>query len=81
MRKFLVFLAGMLIGAWTGAVLALLFAPKSGMELQRNIREGVERLVEEGKTAAEARRLELEEQLETFKQGRPITLQSVETEA
>lgn len=81
MRKFLVLLAGMLIGAWTGAVLALLFAPKSGMELQHSIREGVERLVEEGKTAAEARRLELEEQLESFKQGRPITLQSVETEA
>ena len=80
MRKFLMFLAGMLVGIWTGGILALLFAPQAGQELQRQIREGVERLVEEGRSAAEARRLELEQQLESFKQGRPIMLQEAEPE-
>jgi len=81
MRKFMVFLAGLVIGLWTGGVLAMLFAPQSGMVLQQRIRTGVERLVEEGKSAAEARRIELEEQLESFKQGRPIVLQSGEPQS
>jgi gas vesicle protein len=75
------FLAGLVIGLLTGGVLAILFTPQSGAMLQQNIREGVDKLVEEGKTAAEARRQELEEQLESFKQGRPIVLQSGETPA
>ena len=78
MRKFMAFLAGLVIGLLTGGVLAILFTPQSGAMLQQNIREGVDKLVEEGKTAAEARRQELEEQLESFKQGRPIVLQSGE---
>jgi gas vesicle protein len=76
MRRVVMFTIGLLVGAWTGGMLALLFAPEPGAELQLRIREGVEQLVEEGKTAAELRRHELEEQLESFKQGRPITLQS-----
>jgi gas vesicle protein len=81
MRKSMVFLAGLIFGLWAGGVLAMLFTPESGKVLQQRIRDGVERLVEEGKTAAEARRQELEEQLESFKQGRPIVLQSGETSA
>ena len=78
MRKFFVFLAGFLVGAWTGGMLSLLFAPESGSELQVRIREGVEQLVEEVKSAADSRRHELEDQLESFKQGRPITLQTAD---
>ncbi|MGC9350003.1 MAG: YtxH domain-containing protein [Anaerolineae bacterium] len=81
MRKLFVFLGGFLIGVWTGGVISLLFAPSSGNEMQLRIREGVDRLVEEGKSAADVRRHELEEQLETFKQGRPITLQGAEEPA
>jgi gas vesicle protein len=81
MRKFFVFVGGFLIGVWTGGMASLLFAPSSGNELQLRIREGVDRLVEEGRSAAEMRRHELEEQLESFKQGRPITLQGAETPA
>ena len=78
MRKFMVFLAGLIVGLWTGGALAMLFVPQSGAVLQQRIREGIERLVEEGKSAAEARKLELEDQLESFKQGRPIVLQAGE---
>ena len=81
MRRVFAFLAGLLVGFLTGGVISLILAPQSGPELQRRIQEGVEHLVEEGKSAAEARRLELESQLESFKQGRPITLQPAETEA
>ena len=81
MRKFGIFLAGLVVGLWTGGMLSLLFTPQSGSALQKLIREGVERLVEEGKSAAESRRLELEEQLESFKQGRPIVLQPDEPPA
>ncbi len=81
MRKVFAFLAGLLIGILTGGLVAIMLAPQSGAELQHKIQDGVQRLVEEGKSAAEARRLELETQLESFKQGRPITLQTVEPEA
>jgi gas vesicle protein len=78
MRKFFVFLVGFLVGVWTGGMLSLLFAPESGSELQLRIREGVDELVKEGRSAAEMRRHELEDQLESFKQGRPITLQTAD---
>ncbi len=78
MRKFFVFLAGFLAGIWAGGMLSLLFAPAPGPELQARIREGVQHLVEEGRMAADARREELEAQLESFKQGRPIVLQTTE---
>jgi gas vesicle protein len=73
MRKTLSFLAGLMAGSVTGGVLALLFAPHSGEELQGRIREYAEHLIEEGKSAAEAQRRELEGQLEAFKKGQPVT--------
>lgn len=74
MRKLVSFLAGLAAGLVTGGVLALLFAPTSGKSLQEQLQAGVKRIVDEGKAAAEARRQELEAQLEAFKQGQPITL-------
>ncbi len=74
MSKTLNFIGGLAAGVVTGSVLALLLAPASGSELQQQIQAQVNRLLEEGKAAAEARRVELEAQLEAFKQGRPIHL-------
>ena len=76
MRKALSLLAGIMVGVVTGGVLALLFAPLPGTKLREQIQSRVDTLIEEGKTAAEVRRQELEAQLESFKQGRPITLQN-----
>ncbi len=75
MRKVLSFLAGLILGGLTGGVAALLFAPAPGDELKKQIQHYIDHLIEEGKSAAEARRLELEQQLEAFKQGRPIVLE------
>ncbi|HPD40265.1 MAG TPA: hypothetical protein PLD43_01750 [Anaerolineae bacterium] len=72
MRKALSFMAGLMIGIVTGGSLALLLTPTPGPELQRRAQEYVQRLIEEGKAAAEARRAEMETQLEAFKQGNPL---------
>lgn len=72
MRKALSFIAGLLVGVVTGGSLALLLTPVPGPELQHRVQDYVNRLVEEGKAAAEARRAELETQLEAFKQGKPL---------
>lgn len=72
MRKALSFMAGLMIGIVTGGSLALLLTPTPGPELQRQAQEYIQRLIEEGKAAAEARRAEMETQLEAFKQGKPL---------
>jgi gas vesicle protein len=60
--------AGLVVGAAVGAGLVLLFTPRSGAELQEEIRERVQGVVAEGQEAAEMRRLELTERLESLKQ-------------
>lgn len=73
MRKLCSFFWGLMFGVFTGGLLALLFAPEAGPELQDQIRKYVEQLLEEGKEAADQRRLELEQQLEAFKRGKPAS--------
>lgn len=76
MRKVISFLAGLLAGAIVGVAAAMLLAPYSGSELQGRIRARIQELIEEGRRAAAARRAELESQLEHFKRGTPITLET-----
>ncbi|HDD24658.1 MAG TPA: YtxH domain-containing protein [Chloroflexi bacterium] len=54
-----------------GAVVAILFAPVPGTELQERVRSRAQALIEEGKKAAAARQEELAAQLESFKRGAP----------
>jgi len=74
MRKTISLVIGLLAGAMVGAAAAILLAPYSGTELQQRIRTRFQDLIEEGRRAATARRLELEAQLEAFKRGKPVTL-------
>jgi len=76
MRKLVSFLAGLLAGAAAGAVAAILLAPYSGPELQERLRTRAQGMIEEGKRAAAARRAELEAQLEAFKRGTPVTIET-----
>jgi gas vesicle protein len=79
MRKLLNFLLGMVFGAFVGGVVGLLLAPYSGGELQERIREEAQALIQKGQEAATAKRVEMETQLEAFKQGQPIVLQKPPT--
>ncbi len=76
MRKVISFLIGLLAGAIIGVAAAMLLAPYSGSELQGRIRARILDLIEEGKRAAAARRAELESQLESFKRGTAITIET-----
>ena len=80
MRKLVSFLAGLLAGAVVGAAAAILLAPSSGTELQERARTRVQVLIEEGKRAAAARRAELEAQLDAFKRGTPVTIETTPEE-
>jgi gas vesicle protein len=65
----------MVFGAFVGGVVGLLLAPYSGNELQSRIRSETQTLIQKGQEAATAKRVEMEAQLEAFKQGQPIVLQ------
>lgn len=71
MNKFINFVTGAAIGGLIGATTALLLAPVSGEELQAQIKEQVEQIQLEVRTAASDRRSELEEQLSTLREPRP----------
>lgn len=76
MRKTISFLIGLFSGAAVGAAAAILLAPYSGAELQERTRTRAQRLVAEGRQAATARRAELEAQLEAFKRGAPVVIET-----
>jgi gas vesicle protein len=63
------FIAGFLGGVVLGAILVLLTTPQSGSELQAEVRARFDRVLEEGRKAAAARRAELEERLTNLKAG------------
>lgn len=73
MKKFFSFLSGAVIGGLVGATLALLLAPYSGDQLRLQMQERTQRLQEEIKVAANARRAELERQLATLRAPRTST--------
>jgi gas vesicle protein len=70
MRGVLSFLSGAALGLVVGASLAILLAPSSGNELRKQMQERAERIQLEVREAAEARRKELEQQLETLRAPR-----------
>jgi gas vesicle protein len=57
MNRALNFFGGMLLGALVGVTLVLLLAPRSGAETQEMIQNRVQAIMDEGRQAAEARRL------------------------
>ena len=71
MNKFINFVAGATLGALVGAAAGLLLAPMSGEDMQTQIKQQVEQIQLEVRTAASDRRTELEEQLSTLREPRP----------
>ena len=63
-------LSGLVVGALLGMVLVLLLTPRSGEETRQRIQDQVDAVLEQGKQAAEERRLELTRQFDELKQPR-----------
>ena len=67
MSRFFNFILGVILGALTGSVLAILLAPASGQNLRRQIQETAIDIQEEVRHAVHDRRVELEQQLEEMR--------------
>ncbi len=67
MRRTLSFFIGALLGGLVGGTLGLLFAPASGNEIRAQIRDRAENLAGEVRQAANAKRIELQERLDTLR--------------
>jgi len=70
MRRFMAFLTGSLCGALVGAVAALLLAPYSGEELRQRTRERLDSFRDDVREAYDARREQLESELEALRRPR-----------
>jgi len=68
MVKTISFVGGFVIGAMVGAAVAVFVAPQSGEEFQKQIRERLDAVAQEGRRAAAERRAELEAQFAQAKQ-------------
>ena len=73
MKGYVSFFSGIMMGAFVGATLALLFAPTSGEELRFQIQDQSMRVQQDVKQAAAERRAELEEQLAGLRAPRKPT--------
>ncbi len=67
MRKMFGFLIGILVGALVGSTIALLLAPDSGDQLRAQLRERGQGFIGEVRQAADARRIELKDRLDTLR--------------
>ena len=67
MRRVLGFFIGATIGGLVGAMVALLFAPASGEELRTQIGNRAQTFATDVRQAANTRRIELQDRLETLR--------------
>ncbi len=70
MRRMFGFMIGILVGGLVGSTVALLLAPESGEGLRNELRARGEAFLAEVRKAAEQRRAELTDRLETLRAGR-----------
>ena len=70
MRRMFGFMIGTFIGALVGSTVALLLARESGEELRAQLRVRAEGLVAEVRGAAEVRRAELTDRLQSLREPR-----------
>ncbi len=71
MKRAFGFIIGTVIGGLVGATLALLFAPTSGVEARARIQEWAESFSTDIRQAADSRRIELQNRLQTLRTPKP----------
>lgn len=70
MRRMFGFLIGIVVGALVGSTVALLLAPESGEQLRNEIRARGAGFMADVRHAADSRRIELQNRLETLRAPR-----------
>ncbi|RPJ24070.1 MAG: hypothetical protein EHM33_19000 [Chloroflexi bacterium] len=70
MRKIFGFLIGVTVGGLVGSTIALLLAPESGEQIRAELRSRGESFFNEVRHAADERRIELRQRLETMREPR-----------
>ena len=70
MRKMFGFLIGVFVGGLVGSTIALLLAPEAGDELRSELRERGQNFIGEVRQAADSRRIELKDRLESMREPR-----------
>lgn len=70
MRKIFGFLIGVTVGGLVGSTIALLLAPESGQQLRGELRSRGEAFFSEVRHAADERRIELRQRLESMREPR-----------
>ena len=68
MRQVFGFMIGIMVGALVGSTVALLLAPEAGASLRNELRLRGENFVNDVRSAAETRRIELKERLESLQE-------------
>ncbi|MDT8897320.1 YtxH domain-containing protein [Thermanaerothrix sp. 4228-RoL] len=69
MRQIGRFLMGLLIGWFVGSLVGLLLAPEPGSNTQQRIAQAYQKFLSDIREAANARRRELEQELERLRKG------------
>lgn len=72
MRRMFGFMIGIFVGSLVGSVIALLMAPESGENLRTQLRSRATGFASEIQHAADSRRIELKNRLETLKAPREM---------
>jgi gas vesicle protein len=70
MRRIFGFLIGVFVGALVGSTIALLLTPEAGETLRAQLRERGVQFAAEVRQAADTRRIELKERLDTLRAPR-----------
>jgi gas vesicle protein len=70
MRKLFSFISGVLIGGLIGGIAALLLAPSAGKDLRLQITDRAQGLFTDIRQAANTKRIELQERLDTLRAPR-----------
>ena len=72
MRQVFGFMMGIMVGVLVGSTVALLLAPEAGESIRNQLRERGQNLMADVRHAAETRRIELTNRLETLREGPPV---------